>query len=86
MQSEKRCYKTGVTFALDRHHAMNGPFRNKADKYGLWVYLNHDIHIWLHNTRDGKKYERTLKQDAQKAFEEKYSHELWMSEFRRNYL
>lgn len=86
LQSEKECYKTHSTLDLDKHHIMNGPYRNKAEKYGLWVYLRHDIHMWLHSTSDGQKYARTLKKEAQIAFEKKWSHALWMDFFGRNYL
>ena len=86
MQFTERCYKTGVTNNLDRHHVMNGPYRDKSEAFGLWVYLNHDIHMWLHQTRDGEQYKRQLKQEAQLAFEDCYGHERWMQEFHKNYL
>lgn len=86
LQVEKECFKTHVTYDLDCHHVMNGAFRKKSDKYGLWIYLNHNVHMWLHYTHEGKMYERELKAFAQKTFEEIYNHELWMKEFKRNYL
>ena len=85
IQFTVRCWKSGVTNNLDIHHIMNGPHRDKSDRLGLWVYLNHDVHMWMHNTRDGKRYERELKKLAQEKFEELYSHEEWMKQFRRNY-
>jgi hypothetical protein len=33
-----------------------------------------------------KELDRQLPQDAQRAFEKKYSHEEWMAIFRKNYL
>lgn len=86
LQSNKVCYKTGSTLNLDKHHIIGNAYRNKAEKYGVWVYLRHDIHMWLHDTKDGQKYARTLKEEAQRAFEEKWSHAMWMDLFGRNYL
>lgn len=86
ISNKKACFRTGNTSCLHRHHVMNGPFRNKAEKYGLWVYLNIKVHDWLHNTREGKAYDRELKELAQEKFEEIYSHEEWMKEFKKNYL
>lgn len=35
---------------------------------------------------DNKEVDEHLKEVAQRAFEEKHSHELWMQEFGKNYL
>lgn len=86
LQDGKYCYRTGSRFALDRHHILGGPFRDKSEKYGLWVYLDHNVHMWLHSTMQGQAYSRYLKVKAQQAFEEKYDHALWMKEFKKNYL
>lgn len=85
-QIVKKCYLTGSTDNLDKHHCMNGPFRKKAEAYGLWVFLRHDVHMKLHQTPQGQKVAIWLKQQAQEAFERKYGHEKWMNEFKRNYL
>jgi len=58
--------------------------RKLSEKYGLKVWLRHDIHMDLHDRN--KELEIKLKQDAQRAFEKKYSHEAWMKIFRKNYL
>lgn len=85
-QIVKKCYLTGRTYDLDKHHCMNGPFRKKAEAYGLWVYLNHDVHMKLHQTPQGQKVAIWLKQQAQEAFERKYGHDKFMEVFKRNYL
>lgn len=82
----RKCYLTGRTDNLDKHHVLNGPFRKKAEAFGLWIYLNHDVHMKLHQTPQGQKVAIWLKQQAQEAFERKYGHEKWMKEFKRNYL
>ena len=87
MQTKEECYITGSRINLDRHHqyCLHGIANRKiAEKYGLWVYLRHDIHMKLHEK--DKELDRQLEQDAQRAFEEKYSHELWIQLFRKNYL
>lgn len=85
MQNEEVCYISGSRMQLDKHHCMHGGANRKlAEKYGLWVWLRHDIHMRLHD--HDKELDRKLEQDAQKAFENKYSREEWMRLFRKNYL
>ena len=81
---EKECFVTGSRINLDKHHCMHGPNRTLAERYGLWVWLRHDVHMELHDKN--KELDRQLEQIAQKAFEKKYSHDLWMTLFRKNYL
>lgn len=82
---EKQCFVTGSRINLDKHHCMHGGANRKlAEKYGLWVWLRHDIHMRLHD--EDKELDRQLEQDAQRAFEKKYSHEKWMQMFRKSYL
>lgn len=87
MQTEKECYITKSTLNLHKHHIMNHAFRNKSEHYGLWVYLRSDWHIQtpyaVHNDR---KLDLRLKREAQERFEVLYGHDLWMQEFKRNYL
>ena len=85
MQTEKECYVTGSRINLDLHHCLHGVGKRKlADKYGLTVWLRHDIHMLLHDK--DKELDRQLEQDAQRAFEKKYSHDKWMEVFGKNYL
>lgn len=87
IQDKKECFRTHSIIDLDKHHIMNGnAYRNKSEKYGLWVWLNHDVHMWLHNTRDGNVYARELKAIAQEHFEELYGHTKWLMLFHKNYL
>lgn len=71
IQSKKECYATGRTDNLDLHHVFRSSRRKLSDKHGLTVWLNHDVHMALHDHR--KPYE-TLENDlkviAQKAFED----------------
>lgn len=81
------CYITGGRYNLDCHHqrVMTGTANRKlSEKYGLKVWLKHDIHMRLHDS--DKELEIRLKQDAQRAFEELYGHDMWMSIFKKNYL
>lgn len=84
-KGEKQCYITGSRIDIDKHHCIHGRAnRSIAEEYGLWVWLRHDIHMRLHDK--DKELDRELEQAAQKAFEEKYSHEKWMSLVGKNYL
>lgn len=84
MQDEKVCFLTGSTYGLDRHHVIGGSRRSKAEKWGCWVWLRHDVHMDLHERDQGMS--RILKATCQKRFEELYGHDKWMSEFGKNYL
>lgn len=86
MQTEKKCFLTGSEFNLERHHIMNGPYRKKAEKYGLWIWLNHDVHMYLHDTREGTQKRLELKALAQAEFEKHWSRELWKKEFGKCYV
>lgn len=79
-----RCFLCHRTGSLQVHHVMNSWARKKSTKYGLTVHLCPTCHYEVHNG-DGRKM-LLLKQVAQKKFESKYSHELWIKEFKRNYL
>lgn len=82
---EKECFISGSQINLDKHHCIHGVAnRRLADKYGLWIWLRHDIHKLVHDK--DKSLDRQLEQLAQKAFEEKYSHEMWMKLFGKNYI
>lgn len=82
----KQCYLCGRQFGLEHHHVMPGPNRKISDKYGLWVWLCHNCHTGPNGAQYDKERSVALKQDAQRAFEKMYSHDMWMELFRRNYL
>lgn len=78
-----RCYLCGrVNQRLEVHHMIHGIRRKHADKYGLTVHLCQRCHMDLH---DRGTFDETLKEEAQKAFEERYSHDEWMRIFGKNY-
>lgn len=73
---------------LEEHHIFFGnPWRQKSEEWGLKVYLCEPCHRSskeaVHRNAENN---RLLKQIAQRAFEEKYSHDLFMEEFGENYL
>jgi hypothetical protein len=81
MQSSKRCYKTGDTQGLHKHHIYFGNPRKKiSERNGFWVWLRAD---W-HNEADygvhfDHAFDLKLKRECQEKFEETHSRE----EFRR---
>lgn len=84
---EKECYLCMKQFGLERHHVMAGVANRKlAEKYGLWVWLCHDCHTGNGGAQYDAEIGKRLKQDAQRAFEQRYGHERWMETFRKNYL
>lgn len=76
----KRCGK----IATQTHHIFGGVRRKKSDKYKLTIPLCFECHRSLH---DGKleEWNKKLKSETQKEFEKKYSYELWMKEFGKDY-
>lgn len=67
----------------DLHELFGGCNRKKSMEWGLVIPICRLCHLeWDVNEETRKRYQ----QEAQQIFEKKYSHELFMSEFRKNYL
>lgn len=78
---------TGSTENLHKHHVFYGKNRQDSERYGCWVWLRADWHnMSNHGVHFNKPLDLQIKQDCQRAFEKKYSHEKFMSVFGRNYL
>lgn len=87
MQEDKSCYICGKLTDLECHHIFGGVAnRPISEKYGLKVWLCHEHHTGAHGAQYDKEMNRTLKQDAQMAFEKQYPRKLWMELIRKNYL
>ena len=89
LQDEKRCYITGQTYDLYRHHIFAGGRRKISEREGFTVYLA----SWLHNQsengvhgKNGHELDLKLKQDCQRAYEQNHSREDWMKLMGKNYL
>lgn len=86
-RNNDRCFLTGYTCNLEKHHVMNGSgVRAKAEHDGLWVMLTHHVHRWIHDTGDGAEFARHLKAQAQYEYEQRYGHEAWMKRYKRDYI
>lgn len=90
LQNDKRCYFTGSTENLHRHHIFFGKRNRKiSDQNGFWVWLRYDRHVanspWAtpHNCRE---VDLMLKRECQKKFEETHSREEFMALIGTNYL
>ena len=89
MQNEKKCYLTGSKNGLHKHHIFGAFNRDRSEKWGLWVWLKWDRHIdnSPHRTpHNDVEIDMMLKKQGQREFEKRYSHDLFMQEFGRNYL
>lgn len=73
---------------LHKHHFMHGPYRKKAEHFGLWAYVCNERHHehGPEAPHANKEVDLHLQQVAQREFERRYSHEQWMQEFGKNYL
>lgn len=87
LQSDKVCFLSGSTVDIEKHHIFGGANRRNSAKYGLWVYLRHDLHneppYGIHHNINAN---RQLQEIAQKAFEKHYPDLNFISIFGRNYL
>ena len=88
IQSDKRCYITGAEYGLDEHHVFKGSRRKASERYGLKVWLCHDIHMAMHDHRKPfDTLENDLKVIAQEMFEANGgTREEFMQAFGANYL
>lgn len=96
LQTEKECYicreelNIENTRYLEKHHIYGAANRNKSEKYGLWVWLDHDHHN--ENVRNdagvhfNKERDLNLKQAAQRAFTAAYPELDFVELFGKNYL
>lgn len=87
MQEDKRCYISGCEYNLERHHIFGGANRRNSAKYGLWVWLRHDLHneppLGVHQCRQRN---RTLQELGQQYFMRHYPDLDFREIFGRNYL
>lgn len=84
-----KCFFCGNTQNLEEHHCLHGTAnRKKADEYGLTVWLCNYHHTGgLRSVHRCKQTDKILQVFAQKYFLEHLGDmELWMKEFRKNYL
>ena len=85
-QDDTSCYVCGSNQYVQRHEIFFGrAYRNKSKEYGCWVNLCSACHDKVHFGKDHSLDER-LKKEAQKRFEEIYSHQNFMMEFDKNRL
>ncbi len=84
------CGGNGSHDPLDKHHIFNGAYRNKSEKYGLFVYLCHHEHHIFGREAVHQNYEKMLelkKWGQRKAMREQgWTREEFIWEFGRNYL
>lgn len=80
-----RCFICGA-YGVEIHHIMGGANRKNSTKYGLVVPLCRGCHTGDNGVHMNRDRNDALKRIAQSRFEQKYSHDEWMSIFGRNYL
>lgn len=86
---EKRCYITGRTDGLHKHHVFYGTSnRAVSDKYGFWVWLIPELHNMssegIHN--GNIELDLELKRDCQRAFEEDHTRSEFIRLIGKSYL
>jgi len=87
MQQSKRCYKTGSTYNLHKHHIYGGANRKNSEHYGFWVYLTAEYHNMSNKgVHFDKTFDNELKAACQREFEKTHTRQAFMSIIGRNYL
>jgi hypothetical protein len=87
LQDEKKCYVSGATENLHKHHIFKGGRRKASDKWGCWVWLRADWHNMSdYGVHFNPKLDSRLKCEAQAAFEKLHGHQKFMDVFGKNYL
>jgi hypothetical protein len=86
-QVEKKCYITGATEGLHKHHIFGAANRKLSEQYGLYVYLIPEYH----NMSDkgvhfNREFDLQLKREGQAKFEQEHSREEFIRLFGKNYL
>ena len=77
------CYICTQSPKNDLNEVFGGSNRKKSMQWGLVIPICRECHSeWHLNKQLRKKYQ----QEAQRSFEKQYGHEMFMLEFKRNYL
>lgn len=77
------CYICDKKKKRDLNEVFGGSNRRKSMEWGLVIPICGDCHSEWHLS---KELRQKYQQEAQLIFEKQYSHELFMAEFRKNYL
>jgi hypothetical protein len=85
-QVEKKCYITGATTGLHKHHIFGGANRKLSEQYGLYVYLIPEYHTGDKGVHFNREFDLQLKREGQRKFEETHSREDFRRIFGKNYL
>ena len=68
----------------DKHHCLNGTYRDKCEEDGLYVFMHHQCHMMIHNKNQEL---RKLKAKAQEVFEKEIgSREEFIERYGKSYL
>ena len=88
IQDEKVCYLSGRTDQLELHHIFFGAGRRKlSDKYGMVVWLTHDLHNEPPNgVHFNVGLRRQLERIGQQAFQERFPDKDFRKIFGQNYI
>lgn len=78
-----KCFLCGSEYQVTKHEIFRGRNRPNSMKYGLVLPLCLSCH---EKYQEDSSFNDYWHKKAQKEFEKKYSHELFMEAFRKNYL
>ena len=91
LQNEKKCFVTGITTNLHKHHIYMGyGTREVSEEKGFWVYLINELHngecvFGIHNMY-GHPLDLALKRICQQKYEETHTRDEFIELIGRSFL
>jgi hypothetical protein len=86
LQKKKRCLVCDSP-DVEEHHVFEGSRRRASETYGMKVYLCLEHHRGRpRGVHADAAFAAWLKREAQKIFERRYGHDVFMQVFKKNYI
>ena len=86
LSNERKCFLCGSEQNIVKHHICGGATRDRSEEFGVWVYLCDSCHFKIHFSKDSRKMMDSLREEAQRKFEETHTREEWFRAFHKNFL
>lgn len=88
ISNERKCFETGSTYNLVKHHIFFGnPQRKYSEQDGLWVYLRSDWHTGTaYCVHQNQRLNLKLKRIAQAKYEETHTREEFLKRYIESFL
>lgn len=86
IDNRRQCHWCGKCSGLELHHCMHGSNRKNATEDGLVVFLCHECHWEVHNSKEGHHMDEELQKEAERAYLETHTLKEWRERYTKNLL